>query len=394
MLKLKIGLFYLVIVSSLSLKSQNYVSNKDYKEFINYVKDSLLRSELAYNVSMDFYKSYEVKSLNWKKKINLTAIENIDAAYYFKETRKGYDLLRAELEKLERGGKKSLVNFKTSMIIYDSINIYPDINIWNRMENLNESWKEFLSKYYFSHPYFNSYPVYGMSPEQFEAYCKWKYPNKNVKYEPLKTEYYQLEFDPNIVELTNEDYFNLFNYTIDSTQRWIIGNYVNEEKFLILKDKNEFQISPPRINYKPKINYKDESVLAVLSQFGLINSSGEIIDSNIIHSYYDIDLLSSQDSLTIINKQVSLINNCDENVGLLINSKGKGSNKQLTFKCYNKEQIRAIYLYKISGLNNIKNVFKSFILSEKEISLLLKNNLPSDFHKVRVGIQPIYPMLE
>ena len=62
-----------------------------------------------------------------------------------------------------------------------SLSIYPDTLVWIR--DFAYSYNEPLAKRYFSHPFYNNYPVLGINIEQAIAFCQWKTEqiNKSLK---------------------------------------------------------------------------------------------------------------------------------------------------------------------------------------------------------------------
>ena len=82
--------------------------------------------------------------------------------------------------------------------------------VWCRDSSINKSWAIFLSKYYFTHPYFQDYPVHGISKKQLTDYLNL---NKN-NYDRLihdKKEI-NLQLPKELLEFTVGDYFNLYKY--------------------------------------------------------------------------------------------------------------------------------------------------------------------------------------
>lgn len=124
------------------------------------------------------YRDYNVKDtfvcINWKAKLDVNtpwAREALEPWYYKPE---------------ERYNRKREVD--TRKLIHNKVAVYPDEMIWCRDSTINKSWAVFLTANYFSHSYFQEYPVYGLSEQQIVEYLKWKYPNqkKNFKRDQIK----------------------------------------------------------------------------------------------------------------------------------------------------------------------------------------------------------------
>lgn len=135
--------------------SQIEVTNKEYREFVVYIKDSMAHTFLKH-----FKKGGT--QLDWSQKIDWT-----------------HPLLEPMMlspdERIFARKEINTDNIRYDIDLYDErkVNsIYPDTLVW--IKDFAYSYNEPLTKRYFSHPSFDNYPVLGISAEQAMAFCQWK----------------------------------------------------------------------------------------------------------------------------------------------------------------------------------------------------------------------------
>ena len=211
------------------------VTNSKYRQFVNYVRDSILRERLAdpnyggdetYKIEEDKNGEPVTPHLNWKKPLpkkpnedEQRAIESLyvtnpvtgekmlDASQmnYRYEV---YDYVTAALRKNRLNPEERNLNTditvdpneavwisKDTAYIDDEgkivretinrqltgpwdflntyiINIYPDTTCW--VNDFPNSDNEVYMRYYFSNPAYNDYPVVGVTWEQANAFCAWR----------------------------------------------------------------------------------------------------------------------------------------------------------------------------------------------------------------------------
>jgi formylglycine-generating enzyme required for sulfatase activity len=151
------------------------VSNKEYREFVNWVIDSTIRVMLVKNGDSSFISAYNSKALlnkneyilNYEKKIDLkdTTIAKILEPLYLPVEERFYK--RKELD--ARRFNYWFTDAKGNACL---INVYPDTLAW--VHDFNYSIVEPLTNMYFWHPAYNDYPVTGVSHQQAEAFLYWK----------------------------------------------------------------------------------------------------------------------------------------------------------------------------------------------------------------------------
>ena len=165
------------------------VSNAKYRQFVFWVRDSIIRERLAdpayggdeeYKIEEDDEGNPIKPYLNWKKPIpwkNPTedeqrAIESVykvsdEAPMISKDTAYYNDNGEIVRETISRR-LSSDYDFLNTYIV----NIYPDTTVWiNDFEN---AYNEPYTRLYFSHPGYSDYPVVGVSWEQANAFAFWR----------------------------------------------------------------------------------------------------------------------------------------------------------------------------------------------------------------------------
>jgi formylglycine-generating enzyme required for sulfatase activity len=194
---------------------QTEISNNKYRQFVYYVRDSILRTKLGeagiegrnYYVVDKEGNVVEPKELNWSEKIDMKD-ENtkavIEEMYYPPEERfngqkeidsrklvysyfwvdlqqaskvpykfdykAGTGKYEGEVANLE--GVKSAVTNRGNFIMRDAVNVYPDTLCWIR--DFTYSFNDPQASLYFWHPSYDDYPVVGVSWIQARAFSVWR----------------------------------------------------------------------------------------------------------------------------------------------------------------------------------------------------------------------------
>ncbi|GAB2838882.1 hypothetical protein GCM10027043_47590 [Ferruginibacter profundus] len=140
------------------------VTNKQYRQFIDYVQDSILRHLLGYEKQIN----PDIICIDWSRKIDIRK-----ASF--------------EIDKTDHPGTKSIFT-KTNGIIHllpkylvyaytdgqkwIRIPVMPDVDAWKNDYPYSYNEPMFVDRFF--HPAFNNYPVTGVSFYQAQAYCNWK----------------------------------------------------------------------------------------------------------------------------------------------------------------------------------------------------------------------------
>ena len=194
---------------------QMEISNNKYRQFVFWVRDSILRTKLAeagvpdreYYVVDDEGNVVEPYVLNWDEKIDYreeTTRDILEEMYYPPEERfnskKQIDVRKLnysyywvdyqqaakatyvhdyenntgyyEGEVINPDGSRSSVNSRASFIIHRVVNVYPDTLCWIR--DFTYSFNDPLADLYFWHPSYDDYPVVGVSWVQANAFSNWR----------------------------------------------------------------------------------------------------------------------------------------------------------------------------------------------------------------------------
>jgi gliding motility-associated lipoprotein GldK len=160
------------------------ITNNEYRQFTNWVRDSITAKKMGYVKSGTDGNEYvdwtKMKTIKWNdpkviEQLGQTDLilspedrifgkKEIDASklVYHSET---FDL--KEAAKRENAGKP-----RSTFIVKKDTRIYPDTLSWIR--DFSYSYNEPMTKRYYSHPAFGNYPVVGVNWQQASAFAEWR----------------------------------------------------------------------------------------------------------------------------------------------------------------------------------------------------------------------------
>lgn len=191
------------------------ISNNKYRQFVNYVRDSLWRDALAQNDFEAYFKEEDGDGreldrfidkgyvLNWDEDIDWDEEDIFDLLYdefYLQGSDRFYNRRELDTRKLmyrywwidlqgaarkagkdeEYGEVNSLNQLhsvrghsdRSQFIIEEIINVYPDTLVW--VHDFTYGFNEPLTETYFWHPAFDEYPVVGVTWGQAKAFNAWR----------------------------------------------------------------------------------------------------------------------------------------------------------------------------------------------------------------------------
>jgi hypothetical protein len=176
------------------------VTNAEYKEFVQYVKDSIIRNAFS---------KLDEKYINKDYPINFT----------FKEMDSMVPQLMLSRDNRIFGRKE----FDIENLIYqyqdkdgtiNNVKIYPDTLVWMRDFAFANNYQ--LTESYFYHPMYDDYPVVGITWQQSKAYCNW-ITQKLQKENPNLYEGYTLEAD---FPYDYEREFVITSFNAENSDHW------------------------------------------------------------------------------------------------------------------------------------------------------------------------------
>ncbi len=185
------------------------ITNNEYREFVYWVRDSLIRTALG-EVDQEFllaenpktHEQYDPARINWEKKIDWKsedqayrdAIESYcipEAERFFGkkeiDARKlNYRYFWIDLHAAARKEFKEDADFhnasfanrpqgmtdRSVFVHFDDVNVYPDTLAW--IHDYSYSANDPLTEMYFWHPAYDNYPVVGVNWVQAKAFCAWR----------------------------------------------------------------------------------------------------------------------------------------------------------------------------------------------------------------------------
>ena len=188
------------------------ITNNEYRQFVHWVRDSIIRKILIDNgidgfaiEEDEFGNPLDEPRIDWRSKINMRD-ENIrevmEEIYYPPnerffgrkelDTRKlNYEYFWIDFEQAanrtnrynfktqqyegtvyDQDGQPSAIIDRSSFVLRDVVNVYPDTLCW--IADFTYSYNEPLANMYFHHASFDNYPVVGITWKQANAFSIWR----------------------------------------------------------------------------------------------------------------------------------------------------------------------------------------------------------------------------
>jgi formylglycine-generating enzyme required for sulfatase activity len=161
------------------------VTNKEYREFVFWVRDSIARRLLADDGSWQFYlhpSDKTIELLDEKEQIpwDSTYVREVLETMYLPVEERFYK--RREID--PRVLNYLYTNDKNEVCF---VNVYPDTLAW--VNNFGYADLEPMTNMYFWHPAFNNYPVTGITQLQAKAFMNWKTDKKQKELDKENSNY-------------------------------------------------------------------------------------------------------------------------------------------------------------------------------------------------------------
>jgi len=178
--RVSIGAFYM---------DETEITNNEYRQFVNWVRDSIIRTALIENADPDVYGVINEETGEYKINWNVRVRHDDDDVRFALESSElyytDYNTGRKKLDTrkliysyktldLSKAAKKSSRDDDSpdSYITENEINIFPDTLTW--MHDYAYSFNKPYSENYFWHVAYDDYPVVGVNWHQAVAFTKWR----------------------------------------------------------------------------------------------------------------------------------------------------------------------------------------------------------------------------
>ncbi|MBS1601940.1 MAG: SUMF1/EgtB/PvdO family nonheme iron enzyme, partial [Bacteroidetes bacterium] len=173
------------------------ITNNEYRQFTNWVRDSIAATLMQYGKDVDGRFQIDWKKAQTIKWGDKATIEKIDQMVVTPDNRifgkKEIDpsklVYHSETFDLkEAAAKQNEGKPRSQFIRKKDVPIYPDTLVWIR--DFSYSYNEPMTKRYYSHPAFGNYPVVGVKWTQATVFCEWRtnYLNGYLEKKKMATE--------------------------------------------------------------------------------------------------------------------------------------------------------------------------------------------------------------
>lgn len=151
------------------------ITNNEYRQFVNWVRDSLAHSYLSHYVTNNDGE----EQIDWEYEIDWED-ENLEDLYYQGDDRfagkKELDASRLVFEyewfDWQKAAHDQGRSPRNAFIQRRKVNVYPDTLAWVR--DFAYSYNEPMTRNYFWHPAFDDYPVVGVDWHMANAFAYWR----------------------------------------------------------------------------------------------------------------------------------------------------------------------------------------------------------------------------
>jgi gliding motility-associated lipoprotein GldK len=153
------------------------ITNREYKQFAFYVRDSIAATTLGYidpkTNSIDWKKATGIwKEKNVYEKLGAMMMAPDDRIMGKMEIDPDKLIYQEEYVDYKAAAYRKPNEPRSKFIIRTPVKIYPDTLVWVR--DFSYSYNEPMSQRYFAHPAFQNYPVVGVTWKQASAFCTWR----------------------------------------------------------------------------------------------------------------------------------------------------------------------------------------------------------------------------
>ena len=144
------------------------VTNREYREFTTWVRDSIARRLLAEMYPEKYYTDTTCKTLDWNAKVEWKGKDGkVNEALrdlYYGESDQLFGLNELDKQKL-------IYTYIDNDNRLQNVPIYPDTLVWHKDFSFSNT---VVSPYYFNSKSYDEYPVTGINFYQAKAFCHWK----------------------------------------------------------------------------------------------------------------------------------------------------------------------------------------------------------------------------